>query len=304
MPAIPNTSKNTRKVQGVSPGITGLDLLATDNPGAATALLSSAFGNLAFMDLVDLSLSNYTLKSNNLSDLANAGTARTNLGLGGLAVLNLADLSLSSYPLKANNLSDLANAGTARTNLGLGSLALQASSSVSISGGTVGGIALTCTNAALTTPAIGAATGASVVASAGFWASAGGFIVGAGTSNDNGMVTGGGGVVQLRAGAQHNMQFFSNRAVCYRTLALESAVQLGWGIAGDGNSLDTILSRVAVGTVGFNGGIRLAASTTARPHLNLAVGVAPTSPADGDIWYESGAIKIRIGGTTRTFTVT
>lgn len=48
----------------------------------------------------------------------------------------------------------------------------------------------------------------------------------------------------------------------------------------------------------------VAASTTARASINIASGTAPTSPVDGDIWYEGTDLKIRIGGNTRTFTVT
>ena len=47
-----------------------------------------------------------------------------------------------------------------------------------------------------------------------------------------------------------------------------------------------------------------AAGTTARAPLKLAPGVAPTSPADGDIWYDGTNIKMRIGATTKTFTLT
>lgn len=39
-------------------------------------------------------------------------------------------------------------------------------------------------------------------------------------------------------------------------------------------------------------------SSTSHASLNIPVGVAPTSPADGDLWYESGALKFRLGGTT------
>lgn len=45
-------------------------------------------------------------------------------------------------------------------------------------------------------------------------------------------------------------------------------------------------------------------STTAKSHLRLFQGVAPSSPSDGDIWYDGTALKIHIGATTRTFTVT
>jgi hypothetical protein len=56
-----------------------------------------------------------------------------------------------------------------------------------------------------------------------------------------------------------------------------------------------------------NGKLSLKASTTLAAVLNLPVGVAPTAPADGDIWLESTALtglKIRLGGVTRTLTIT
>ncbi len=50
--------------------------------------------------------------------------------------------------------------------------------------------------------------------------------------------------------------------------------------------------------------VSVAASTTARPHFALTAGVAPTSPANGDIWFDGTNLNIRIGGVTRTVNVT
>lgn len=47
-----------------------------------------------------------------------------------------------------------------------------------------------------------------------------------------------------------------------------------------------------------------AAGTTAKAQINLASSTAPTAPVDGDIWFDGGtALKIRIGGVTKTVTV-
>lgn len=54
----------------------------------------------------------------------------------------------------------------------------------------------------------------------------------------------------------------------------------------------------------FNGLIQIAASSTSRSGINIPVGVAPTSPNDGDFWYETGALKFRLAGATKTVTLT
>lgn len=48
----------------------------------------------------------------------------------------------------------------------------------------------------------------------------------------------------------------------------------------------------------------IAAGTTAKAALNLASGVAPTSPNDGDVWYDGTNLKIRVGASTKTVTIT
>src|SRR6185312_9136263 len=48
----------------------------------------------------------------------------------------------------------------------------------------------------------------------------------------------------------------------------------------------------------FTGEQTLAASTTANAGVNLGVGVAPTSPVNGDLWETSGGLFAQIGGST------
>jgi hypothetical protein len=47
----------------------------------------------------------------------------------------------------------------------------------------------------------------------------------------------------------------------------------------------------------------LGASTTAKASLRIPSGTAPTSPVDGDIWFDGTNLKMRIGGVTKTFTI-
>ena len=47
----------------------------------------------------------------------------------------------------------------------------------------------------------------------------------------------------------------------------------------------------------------LAPSVTARASLRIPSGTAPTSPVDGDIWFDGTLLKMRIGGVTKTFTL-
>jgi hypothetical protein len=63
------------------------------------------------------------------------------------------------------------------------------------------------------------------------------------------------------------------------------------------------------GDVFTNGGhtiankLSLSAGTTARSQINLASSTAPTSPNNGDIWFDGTDLKMRIGGVTKTFTL-
>jgi hypothetical protein len=47
----------------------------------------------------------------------------------------------------------------------------------------------------------------------------------------------------------------------------------------------------------------LAPSTTSSATLRIPSGTAPTSPVNGDIWFDGTDLKMRIGGVTKTFTL-
>lgn len=52
----------------------------------------------------------------------------------------------------------------------------------------------------------------------------------------------------------------------------------------------------------FAGTIIAPASTTAKSSMTITTGTAPTSPADGNFWYDGTNLKFRNSGTTRTIT--
>jgi hypothetical protein len=56
-------------------------------------------------------------------------------------------------------------------------------------------------------------------------------------------------------------------------------------------------------TIASTGKVLYSAATTAKAQINLASGTAPTSPVDGDIWFDGTDLKMRIGGVTKTFTL-
>lgn len=66
------------------------------------------------------------------------------------------------------------------------------------------------------------------------------------------------------------------------------------------------ITRIIIGSDGtttFRSQIFMAASTTTLATFNIPSGTAPTSPNDGDIWYDGTNLKMRIGGSTKTFTL-
>lgn len=66
-----------------------------------------------------------------------------------------------------------------------------------------------------------------------------------------------------------------------------------------------ICNVAALGTTATaNALVNIGAATTANAHILFAAGVAPTSPVDGQFWFDGTAFKARVGGVTKTFTLT
>jgi hypothetical protein len=57
----------------------------------------------------------------------------------------------------------------------------------------------------------------------------------------------------------------------------------------------------STGLVTLTNTLNLVAATTARATMNIPSGVAPTSPANGDVWYDGTDLFFRQGTTTRRF---
>lgn len=62
----------------------------------------------------------------------------------------------------------------------------------------------------------------------------------------------------------------------------------------------TITGTASLATTNMTGKLSTVASTTATAGFNIAQGVAPTSPANGDIWETSSGVFARVNGTTQT----
>ena len=60
---------------------------------------------------------------------------------------------------------------------------------------------------------------------------------------------------------------------------------------------------VGIGTASPSAALDLPASTAARASLRIQTGAAPTTPNNGDIWFDGTNIFMRVGGVTKTFTL-
>lgn len=86
-------------------------------------------------------------------------------------------------------------------------------------------------------------------------------------------------------------------------LSIQNAI-FGLSNTATGTALST--GTLGVYVVDPTASLDIAAGTTAKASLRIRKGVAPTTPNDGDIWYDDAAetLHVRINGVTKTFTVT
>src|SRR5258706_1896925 len=78
-----------------------------------------------------------------------------------------------------------------------------------------------------------------------------------------------------------------------------------WGIADDsGSNWYNATGGLSLGTsTGATATfLKLAAGTTAKSQINFAASTAPSSPVDGDWWFDGTNLNIRISGSTKTIT--
>jgi hypothetical protein len=77
-----------------------------------------------------------------------------------------------------------------------------------------------------------------------------------------------------------------------------------WGLYGTGTASNYLGGNLAIGTLAATSDwLNIGASTTAKAQIFLAAGTAPTTPTDGQIWFDGTNLFMRIGGLTKTFTI-
>jgi hypothetical protein len=78
-----------------------------------------------------------------------------------------------------------------------------------------------------------------------------------------------------------------------------------WNIYADGTASNYIAGNTGIGTSSLGTAfLTVAAATTAKAAMNFISGTAPTSPNNGDFWFDGTNFKAQVGGVTKTFTIT
>jgi nitrogen fixation protein len=106
------------------------------------------------------------------------------------------------------------------------------------------------------------------------------------------------GEIRLTTAASYFPTFYSSGSEGMRlTTNRNLIIQNGGTFTDSGERLQV------TGTAKITSKLSMGAGTTSNAQINLASSTAPTSPANGDIWFDGTDIKMRIGGVTKTFTL-
>ena len=83
-----------------------------------------------------------------------------------------------------------------------------------------------------------------------------------------------------------------------------AAATNAYNIYMDGTAQNYLAGNTGIGVAATTTAeLSLGAGTTAQAQINLAASTAPTSPVNGDIWFDGTNLKIRVGGVTKTVTI-
>jgi len=84
--------------------------------------------------------------------------------------------------------------------------------------------------------------------------------------------------------------------------SIEWSNNSGYGIYGAGTANNYVAGNFGFQQISPTAIADFGASTTTRSSLRIRSGTAPTSPNDGDIWYDGADFYGRVGTTTKSFT--
>jgi hypothetical protein len=98
-----------------------------------------------------------------------------------------------------------------------------------------------------------------------------------------------------------DLRFFNGNVGVRRTAA--SGLDFRTGSSNVGLTIDSTQLIALGGSHAPTAKSDIAASTTSNSSLRIRSGTAPTTPNDGDIWYDGTNIYMRVGATTKTFTL-
>lgn len=95
---------------------------------------------------------------------------------------------------------------------------------------------------------------------------------------------------------------YERLAIDWKTTANVLRISTEAGGTGTVRNIALMGGNVGVGVTAPGALVSIAAGTTAKAQMNFASSTAPTTPNDGDMWFDGTNLKLRVSGTTYTLT--